>query len=516
MAPFFIGGNKMKLPWYRPSFSNHWGNWLFVALAFFIGFLPVSTFAANGDWVDGSYYWVDVSPYGAGNTAASAFSDFRSKCSSTSIAACSPDASYTSYDGSYIHFTWNGGANNGAIRTKFYACGSGSGASFQCSEPGPDCPDFGTTKYIYWQMPSEPDPVFTCVGCGDEYYQNTVSYDGCEYTYDSRYVDWKTYTENGQKFHYMFADGVATGNALDPVEGNIQTKTVDEPPVNDSSIENLDSSNEVDDGPVNESNTTYVPETTETLADGTEVATASETTVEKRADGVSVEKASDVVDVVTYDNGITKTTTKVTTTTTYPDGSKEVKEEIIQSYTGHNDEQYTVRHDDGSVTYTKLPGSGTAVVTKTTTTNVDANGNVTGSSESSSVSGDSQASGEQQQGSACEKNPYSKECTGEFDPGEPQEHGFESGKGEASYNEAVAAFNAELSDIKSQVNSMFQPVNGGGAITPYEITVRGATGDIGITKWLPYLDQFNLAALVMAVAALISFFILMRGVSNNG
>lgn len=483
-------------------------------------------FAANGDYVEG-YYWRDPNHnYPGSQTALGAAENI--------FAVTRPDyisISFTNWG------TWSGtwkkvwavatykdvNNNNQTTGSWVYQWPVNSCTEEWCYPPGPDCPEAGTKKRLAIDLPkdTQPTPLHVCVdnSTGDSCASSAqgspvkIEYDGCEYEYVPSDWDFNLRVlEDGTYQPFLDISATATGNTSSGVTS--PTASVDDAPVNDTASPTTDSSTFVDPVPQETKTSTPIPEQTETLVDGTEVTTTGQTVTEVRSDGavVTTDQNSKTVD---WGGGITKTTTTTTTTTTYPDGSKEVVTTTQQSYTDSGSDRYTVQNDDGSVTYTNLPGSGTAVATKTTTTNVDANGNVTGSSESSTVSGDDQAAEEQQEQSACEKDPNSKDCTGEFDPGDGQEHGFEGGKANAAYAAAMSEWNSVYSDIKSEMNAMFSNVSGGGTLQSNEITVRGATGDIGITKWLPYFDNFNLAALIMACAALYAFFVLMRGSSNG-
>lgn len=109
-------------------------------------------------------------------------------------------------------------------------------------------------------------------------------------------------------------------------------------------------------------------------------------------------------------------------------------------------------------------------------------------------------------GGSCD--PQEEVCD-EFVPNE-DEYAFEEGLGAQAYAEASEQLEELISEIQSSMNGQATTISGGGSLQSYEVDIRGASGDIGITKWIPHFDAFDLASLILAVAAFISFLILMR------
>lgn len=109
-------------------------------------------------------------------------------------------------------------------------------------------------------------------------------------------------------------------------------------------------------------------------------------------------------------------------------------------------------------------------------------------------------------GGSCD--PQEEVCD-EFVPNE-DEYAFEEGLGAQAYAEASEQLEELISEIQSSMNGQAATISGGGSLQSYEVDIRGASGDIGITKWIPHFDAFDLASLILAVAAFISFLILMR------
>lgn len=324
--------------------------------------------------------------------------------------------------------------------------------------------------------------------------------------------------QRGKCFQYQ--NLVATGEALEPEPGAANSYNFGDPEYKDEA----ETSNDTRESGIEKTSTEPVSEVIQTVdamgqpVDLT-VTRQTETTIERRGDGSSVETQDDI-SIITQSDGITKTTTETTTTTTNPDGSKTVETTENISYTQFPENVYTVDGKTNLVKKTEVPG-GTAEQTVTTTKTVDPTGNVTSETKKTGpVKGDRKVKTKnddpnqkakdlgKKKRETCTTNPLMSHCIGKFK---------ETAKGKfedisSKIVDAQTDFETSWNDIRAEASSKLGfTLSGGGALQQHIVDIRGVEGDIGITRWVPYFDEFGLAALVMAAAALYATIIMFRG-----
>lgn len=256
--------------------------------------------------------------------------------------------------------------------------------------------------------------------------------------------------------------------------------------------------------------TTSTDPITEQVGDSTRT-TQTTTTTETRGDG-SVVQSQDDVTTVTRSDGITRTDTQTTVTTTNADGSKTVETTNNISYTQNPQTIYNIDNSTGRISVTAT-GGGTATQQTRTTEGFAPDGTRTSrSTEEGPVTGDESAAEEPSEEKTCDSDPLMDKCIGDFEEGEAGSFG--------TGLEERAAARSEYGDLVDQIRGEIQEklnfgISGGGSVTPVEISFKGATGSIGISKFAPYFDKAHFGSLVLALAALASAFIVL-GASSNG
>ena len=429
---------------------------------------------------------------------------------------------------------WPRGESSSNYRFKKYPCGFPY-AACDFGSPSVDCPDVGTPKRISTALTGYRDDngvyredlpeggLRITIGGG-------VSAGGCGYAVPTPGglgdgVDANSKisclpNKDGQRGKcFQYQNLVATGEALEPEAGAANSYNFGDPEYEDEA----ETSNDTRESGIEKTSTEPVSEVIQTVdamgqpVDLT-VTRQTETTIERRGDGSSVETQDDI-SIITQSGGITKTTTETTTTTTHPDGSKTVETTENISYTQFPENVYTVDGKTNLVKKTEVPG-GTAEQTVTTTKTVDPTGNVTSETKKTGpVKGDRKVKTKNddpnqkakdlgKKKETCTTNPLMPKCIGKFKE-------TAKGKFEDLTGEAIAAqeeFSAAWENIRSEASTKLGfTLSGGGSLQQSLVEIRGVEGDIGITRWVPYFDEFGLAALVMAGAALYAAVIMFRG-----
>lgn len=490
----------------------------------------VHAFTDDGTWTSGSYYQgEDPARYGRVNGPT--HSNVCSRMGGLSAATFSGSLTCEG-DGPPDYY-----GNPTTIRffVTLKAC-AGVPLGSECGvEPSVDCPDVGTPKRISTALTGYRDDngvyredlpeggLRITIG-------GSVSAGGCGYAVPTPGglgdgVDTNSKisclpnkdAQRGKCFQYQ--NLVATGEALEPEPGAANSYNFGDPEYKDEA----ETSNDTRESGIEKTSTEPVTEIIQTVdvngqpVDLT-VTRQTETTIERRGDGSSVEQQDDI-SIITQSDGITKTTTETTTTTTHPDGSKTVETTENISYTQFPENVYTVDGKTNLVKKTEVPG-GTAEQTVTTTKTVDPTGNVTSETKKTGpVKGDSKVKTKNddpnqkakdlgKKKETCTTNPLMPKCIGKFKE-------TAKGKFEDLTDEAIAAqedFTAAWENIRSEASTKLGfTLSGGGTLQQSLVEIRGVEGDIGITRWVPYFDEFGLAALVMAGAALYAAVIMFRG-----
>lgn len=301
---------------------------------------------------------------------------------------------------------------------------------------------------------------------------------------------------NGQCFR--FSTYVATGQAREPGEGEATSVVIGDP---ESFVKEEDTNTDTRES---RTSTTQTDPVTENL-DGKQITSQTVTTIETRGDGAVV-KTQDDITTVTQSDGITRTDTVTTTTTTNTDGSKTVETTNNISYTQAPQTIYNIDNSTGRVTVTATGGGTTSQQTRTTEDYNPQGQKVSESKEEGPVTGDDSAK-EQQEEETCKTNPLLDKCIGEFKETAKGEFGDIAGKVLDAKEEYMDVFE----DIKEQATAKLNfNLSGGGTTSDYMVSFRGTEGNIGITRWFALFDQYDLAALVMAIAALIAVLVILR------
>lgn len=374
-----------------------------------------------------------------------------------------------------------------------------------CGTQPTSCPDAGEKKrlgYTKTTTPGNYEGGLTITITNGQSQGASIVSGGCGYSrVPSSIPDCKMYAydSEGRYKWNCYADYQATGEAANPDPA--------------SSLEYFDESE--DDAPkeadgVKDTRQSSVTKTstdpvTEMVGDK-KVTRKTEITTESRGDGAVIEKQDDIT-VITESDGITKTETKTTTTTTNPDGSQTIETTNNISYTQHPQVIYNIDNSENKITVSETPG-GTTSQTVTTKDTYDAEGNQTGSEQSTGpVQGDDVAK-ESEEKQTCENNPFMDKCLDDFKKTAKGEFGDISAK----ITEAKSDFESKWTQIKTEASSKLGfTLNGGGALEQHIVVIRGVEADIGITRWVPYFDEFGLAALIMAGAALYAAIIMFKG-----
>ena len=378
-----------------------------------------------------------------------------------------------------------------------------------CGAEPVDCPSAGETKrlgYTKTEIPSNMNGGegngFTINISNSSSVGASIESNGCGYNrVESSQPDCKlfAYDQQGNQRWNCYAEYVATGEpAASPPDSGIT--------YSDGSEDGApNESDGVTDTRQSNTTTTSTNPVTEMVGDQT-VTTKTDITTENRGDGSVVETRDDIT-IITESDGITRTDTQTTTTTTAPDGSQTIETTNNISYTQHPQTIYNIDNSNNQITVSQTPG-GSASQTSTTTETYDADGNLTDREESTGpVQGDDDAAeGEERQ--TCDTNPLMDKCINDFTNTAKGQFGDISAK----ISSAKTEFQDEWNRIKADATDKLGfTLNGGGTLQQSIVTVRGIEGDIGITRWVPYFDEFGLAALVMAGAALYAAVVMFRG-----
>lgn len=426
-------GDHPGVSFLTPTFSNHWGNWLFVVMAFFIGFLPVSVFAepitVKGQYSSAAAAQSACNTWGALNPATGG-DYYNFQCNIQTYHSATERAQqisvYYSNDVIKERFRWtyqiSGGCPVGTLEL-----------NGQCF-PDPGCPASGTEKVL--AVPAKTPEELAATGPAVFYPSTVYLFDSCGYT-KKPVPDGEDPPETQCYFapddnqieriwcKYTF---IATGTIANQAAGMpaAEPKEVDgEDP--DISVASEDTTNQ---GVAESSSETVVSEPTETLPDGTTVDQKTEVATEVKNTGIQTETSTQT-ETVQWSEGIVKTTTTTTTTTTNPDGSKTVDTVQSVAYQQTDGALMITENDSGVRTITHNPGYGGSKTT-TTSTSYDSEGNKTGSTSSTSSqnststnSGAGEAESDFESTTFCEDNPDNPACKdydgpsvdGEYTPG---------------------------------------------------------------------------------------------------
>lgn len=405
--------------------------------------------------------------------------------------------------------------------TRYSCSGSTTGV---CVLPPPICTE-GEEKTLISKIPpltfNEAGDLVVSISQGIGGSSPSVSQGGCNYTkknaLDSKIVSYRPITEEKPSY-YSSAVWVATGE--ETPEGVENEQPVYDP--TDESQAGADAPVDVsDDDRSTETDKTVTPETTTTV--GTDTVKEQIIVDTETRDKGTVISQTDSKQVINVSEGIEKSIVTTVTTVEHADGTKTEIVEAVTTYT--QKPNYTSIYDPetGMTTYTQGWEGGTSSTT-TTTTEKGSDGSVTGTNttttnqgsngnSTTTGTGENDGTSDTPGDEYCAQNPTDVNCVdADFKTGET---GAFSGAAEGLLA-AKAEYQALFDSVSDQVNDKIGlSVNSGGSVDSYEVDIRGVSGDIGLTKWLPHFDSFNLAALVMAGAALFSFSILMSGARNG-
>ncbi|WP_067986275.1 hypothetical protein [Neptuniibacter pectenicola] len=479
----------------KPNFQITYYLNLFLVLVVFIGSFSISSIALafddDGSWQDGKY-WL----YFNANNSSSGYAP-------TASGLCANLGGQ--YDASRFGVNYCQGI--GYMYHEF--CGSYQSTSTFINESG--CGQF-------------PDPVIDCAGSdgspvnlhvplksengqpiiGEGSFPTDVMYsDGCKYGLEDSNSTPElveiTDTETGEVFLALQNSYVFLNSEPTSPDGSLDVPSPSE--TNDINP-NYSSDNTVD-----TTDTTTSDPVSVTNPDGSEVTTEQTSTTETRGDGTTVTTTSDT-QFVSESNGIIKN--EITTTTTYDfvDGTSTVETETHTEYTQTPITNYTIDNSTGTIVVNANGGSSAGTTTITTDT-YDSAGNKVSSSQTSTNQGGGDAQ-EQKESEECKADPssckeFKKTGSGSFD----------LAGASADLEAAKLAYSEYIDTLKSEVSdSIGFNFTGGGQIESYEVDFHGVTGDIGLTRWIPYFDAFDLGALVMFIAAMVSLYILLGGRSD--
>jgi len=505
-------------PWLRPGFNWRYpGNQIAVVLVFLGAFFGAGSVFAIEDTSGEEGYFYSVWAFSIGGYGDKSSDALSAWCSSYSGAFnCSLQSlNYGIYETS--------SGSQGGVAIKKKECSVQTSTWLEqhpevCGPVGPDCPDTGTVKRVGTAVTGTyENGVFTeDLPEGGFQLGGVVSAGGCEYVSPTMLQPGaaghgtdlnsqvKCSKSSGACFRYQ--NFVSSGTAREPGENEPWSGVAGDPEVPEVPNESTEASTDTRES---RTSTTSTDPITEQVGDTTQT-TQTTTTTETRGDG-SVVQSQDDVTTVTRSDGITRTDTQTTVTTTNADGSKTVETTNNISYTQHPQTVYNIDRSNNRVTVTAT-GGGTSTQQTRTVEDFSSDGTKTGETrEEGPVQGDDNAREEQEE-ETCDTNPLMDRCIGEFDKGD----GGEFASGMTEMNEARDEYQELFDDIKDQVKQKFNfGVNGGGTIQSNEITLKGVSGDIGFSKWVPYLDQFNFGALVLAVAGILAAYIVLGGSSRG-
>jgi hypothetical protein len=384
----------------KPSFSNYWGNWVFIVAVFFLSFFSASVLASDTYYrvMPSSTPYYGLTPESACSAAGGVVSSVSGKCNIDSL-------------GSYSITTLQ--------------CPYGYEFSEELGQcvvpPSNDCPT-GLTRvtYKYIDTISDSSPVNTG-SC-------TKQIDGCVYnecgiaSVDG-YDDLHDPNDNYPECHRV--EGGNENEVVCTVSSVLQGtgQTVEESQLGEADLQ--EAVEEGDDalsdlGLEDEAVTDTTVETTTTTTSDPVTITDEETgassttqttqTVTTKGDGVTVKETTDTVQTTNTD-GITKTVTTTTTTTTHADGSSTTVETTNTEFTNApvTTCTHSVSSDGVRGLYCSSTTGSTAGSTTTKTTDKDADGNVTSETEKTEGNTDAEEGQENEQ-SYCEQNPQDVNC----------------------------------------------------------------------------------------------------------
>jgi hypothetical protein len=519
----------------KPSFSRHPCNFLFLVIAFFIGFLTTS-FVFAGGVVTTNFHVVQMSgetmtqlhnraaglkaPYSSGGIGMlgwSGYSQVYKNCNSNGIQKdgdgpnrdvfCDFTArAYSQETCGADGLNWTGSYCQTFVSVNWYEhasgnCPVGTGDADGDGICNKECPAAGTQ--FSGEFATEfTDGVLTLSIGGIR------NVDDCQVApvWENARCYWADdpdpifpETICRQIHHYEYNGLNSDGGEPSPGDG-------DEEPAPDATTEVPPGDHTQD-----AKNYTAIPKTTETMPDGTTVDQEGYVESETRQIGPNITQDTTTT-VIKRSNGMTKTTNYTKTTTVNPDGIKTVDEETTVSYSQSDMQVIAVQNDDGYTTITNNPGySGGSTSSKSTS--YDAEGNMTGSSESTSYDGDEEGKGEAGQGDGvegdggtCEENPQDLACM-TWTAGNESGDGFPSAEGDPE-GDAWAELSGNIDSIKAEAQAMFSFNQPSGVLGCYEFfTFRG-------TSYSACLDKFETAfnmigqALLFIVLFLVLFAIL--------
>lgn len=497
MALFFYG---VFMKYLKPNFSYHPLNLFFVLLIGFGAFAYTSlalAFEADDTYNEG-YFWSNASNWVA-PTVDNGCLYFSGGCR-TKIKIT--DTHWKIYP-----------APSGSGKDMYKTLCNGSHSSmWYCGAPDPvnNCPEFGTVKRVSKLIngsmvdgvfvPKSDDGVTTIeIGGGGVV-------DGCGYAvpagdnavgFDAD-KDISCKPSSAGPMCYRFENMIATGELASPLPDGPSTEISDsENPVEDGAAKTqLETTSDKVVGDV-------------TVTDMAGVSSKTQTTTET----LVKEKGAVVVDsqetsVVTVSDGIYRTVTTTVNTLDFPDGTQQVITDTNTAYTQTPKTIFNIDKSTGTTNIT-VQGGSSADYSVTETKDYDADGNETGSKTEESGSGDGEAEEEKESEECkadpekCKEDEFSKTQKGSFDL-IALAAAMDDAEGE--YREYVEILQGE---VEEKIGIQFS--GGSGSIDSNVINVRGATGDIGLTKWIPFLDDFGLAALILFLAAMYSAYILLGG-----
>ena len=500
--------------WFVPSFDWRYPvNWFAVGVVLLCSFFfgkSAFAFVDDGSWESGSYYGIPYyEPDGTGPTKEVACSRAGGDFSGPNPASC---------------FFWNGTVNQWGDKGGFssnprkYSCSGlyeahpqwvASGCS---SVPGLDCPDSGTVKRVGTAVNGTfkdgkfveelPDNgfqfggVLSAGGCG------FVSPNMLQAGSPGHGTDLNSQvkcTKSGSCFRYQ--NFVSEGAERPAGEYEPWSGIAGDPEYPEVPDEQTETSTDTRES---RTSTTSTDPITEQVGDSTRT-TQTTTTTETRGDG-SVVQSQDDVTTVTRSDGITRTDTQTTVTTTNADGSRTVETTNNISYTQNPQTIYNIDNSTGRISVTATGGGTTSQQTRSTEGYNAQGERVSQSTEEGPVTGDDETRDSQEEEN-CSTNPLLDRCIGEFKETAKGEFGDIAGKVLDAKQEYMDIFDEVKEQAADKLNFN---LSGGGSTSDYVVSFRGGEGNIGITRWFSLFDEYDLAALVMAIAALIAVFVILR------
>lgn len=490
-----------------PSFNWRYPvNWFAVGVVFLCSFFFAKSAFASGPWEVGY--------------------DQRFRASSA-VGACKEYIlSLPGYEGtgSYVgtqevsstlhNCTFNGGLGFSEARLIGLCVGSEvyNDQNDSCESTGPDCPDIGTVKRVGTAVNGTfkdgkfveelPDNgfqfggVLSAGGCG------FVSPNMLQAGSPGHGTDLNSQvkcTKSGSCFRYQ--NFVSEGAERPAGEYEPWSGIAGDPKYPEVPNEQTETSTDTRES---RTSTTSTDPITEQVGDSTRT-TQTTTTTETRGDG-SVVQSQDDVTTVTRSDGITRTDTQTTVTTTNADGSRTVETTNNISYTQNPQTIYNIDNSTGRISVTATGGGTTSQQTRSTEGYNAQGERVSQSTEEGPVTGDDEARDSQEEEN-CSTNPLLDRCIGEFKETAKGEFGDIAGKVLDAKQEYMDIFDEVKEQAADKLNFN---LSGGGSTSDYVVSFRGGEGNIGITRWFSLFDEYDLAALVMAIAALIAVFVILR------